>query len=120
MLLLKIVLYYDTIFLVKKVEQEYVIENIKSFEPKQVFECGQCFRWNEETDESYTGVFGTNVLNVRKEGNKLYIKGICNGNIKQVCTEYFDLNRDYEKIKNTLSKVDKNVIKENRFDFSRI
>ena len=90
-------------------EQTYVIENIKSFEPKQVFECGQCFRWNKQEDGSYTGVFGQNVLNVKKENNLLYIKGICNGDIKQICTEYFDLNRDYEKIKKTLSKVDTNV-----------
>lgn len=90
-------------------EQEYIIDNIDSFEPKQVFECGQCFRWKEEEDGSYTGVFGQNVLNVRKEKDTLHIKGICNGDIKQICTDYFDLNRDYEKIKYTLSKVDLNV-----------
>ena len=92
-------------------EQEYIIENIKSFEPKQVFECGQCFRWNEKEDGSYTGVFGKNVLNVKKVNGTLYIKGICDGDIKQICNEYFDLDRDYESIKNTLSKVDLNVKK---------
>ena len=35
-------------------EQEYKIENIESFELKDIFECGQCFRWNKEQDESYT------------------------------------------------------------------
>ena len=90
-------------------EQSYIIENVKSFEPKQVFECGQCFRWNEEQDGSYTGVFGNNVLNVRKEENTIYIKGICDGEIRDVCTQYFDLNRDYEAMKETLSKVDENV-----------
>lgn len=59
-------------------EQEYILENFeKSFEPKHIFECGQCFRWNKEMDESYTGVFGTNVINVKKDKNKIFFKGIC-------------------------------------------
>ena len=37
-------------------EQKYIIENQESFELKDIFECGQCFRWNEELDGSYTGV----------------------------------------------------------------
>lgn len=28
-----------------------------SFELADVFDCGQCFRWNIENDGSYTGVF---------------------------------------------------------------
>ena len=90
-------------------EQEYVIKNVNSFEPKQVFECGQCFRWNREADGSYTGVFGNNVLNVNKKENNIYFKGKCDGNIKEICKEYFDLTRNYEEIKAKLSKVDKNV-----------
>ncbi len=92
-------------------EQVYEIENIDSFELKDIFDCGQCFRWNEEDDESYTGVFKGNVLNVKKEGNKVTFKGVCNGDIKEVVEDYFDLNRDYEKIKNTLSKIDDNMKK---------
>lgn len=38
-------------------EQEYKIENIKSFELADIFDCGQCFRWNKQEDGSYTGVF---------------------------------------------------------------
>lgn len=85
--------------------QEYVIKN-SSFEPKHIFECGQCFRWNRQVDESYIGVFGNNVMTVKKENDTIVFKGICDGNIQEVCEDYFDLNRDYEKIKNKLSKVD--------------
>lgn len=87
-------------------EQIFVLENYKSFEPKHIFECGQCFRWNVEEDGSYTGVIKDNVLNVKKEKNKIIFKGICKENIIKVCTEYFDLDTNYEAIKSTLSKVD--------------
>ena len=92
-------------------EQIYEIENVDSFELKDIFDCGQCFRWNEQEDGSYTGVFKGNVLNVKKEENKVTFKGICNGDIKEVVEDYFDLNRDYEKIKETLSKIDDNMKK---------
>ena len=92
-----------------KKEQKYILNGCKSFEPEHIFECGQCFRWNKQPDGSYTGVFGQNVLNVKKENNKIIFKGITSGDIKKVCTEYFDLDRDYEKIKHELSKVDDNL-----------
>lgn len=88
-------------------EQEYILKNAKSFEPKHIFECGQCFRWNKEDDNSYTGVFGNNVLNVKKVQNNVIFKGICNGDIYDICQDYFDLNTNYEEIKLKLSSIDK-------------
>ena len=90
-------------------EQIYKINNIKSFEPKHIFDCGQCFRWNEMADGSYTGTFGRNVLNVKKENKEIRFKGLVDGNIKDICNKYFDLDRDYEKIKKDLSKIDNNM-----------
>jgi len=87
-------------------EQQYILENIKSFEPVHIFECGQCFRWNKEEDNSYTGIFKNNVINVKKENEKVIFTGICEGDIKEICTEYFDLNTSYEEIKTNLSKID--------------
>ena len=92
-------------------EQQYIIENMKSFELKDIFDCGQCFRWNKQNDNSYTGVFQKNVINVRKEDNKIIFKGICEKDIKSTIEFYFDLDRDYEEIKNKLSKIDNNVKK---------
>ena len=87
-------------------KQTYIISDVESFEPKHIFDCGQCFRWNKQQDESYTGVFGKNVINVKKEGSKIIFKGITDGNIEEVCNQYFDLDRDYDDIKNKLSKID--------------
>ena len=36
-------------------EQEYILENCESFDTVDIFECGQCFRWNKQEDNSYTG-----------------------------------------------------------------
>ena len=87
-------------------EQLFILENYKDFEPRHIFECGQCFRWNIQSDGSYTGVFKNNVLNVKKENNKIIFKGMCSDNIIKVINDYFDFDTDYNKIKKELSNVD--------------
>lgn len=90
-------------------EQKYILNNVQSFELKDIFECGQCFRWNEQKDGSYTGIFGKNVLNVKKVKDDILFNGICENQIEKVVKDYFDLDRDYEIIKKRLSKIDKNM-----------
>ena len=87
-------------------EQYYEIEKNNSFNLKHIFECGQCFRWNKEVDGSYTGIIGNNVLNVKDNDNKIKFSGICQDNIKDLVTKYFNLNTDYDTIKKELSKID--------------
>ena len=90
-------------------EQKIILKNVDSFELKDIFECGQCFRWNKQEDGSYEGVFGENVANVKKEGKDVIIKGIFKENIQKTVEEYFDLKRDYNQIKQSLSKIDENM-----------
>ena len=91
-------------------EQKYVLENAKSFNIRDIFECGQCFRWNKQEDGSYTGIWKENVLNIRQEDNKIIFKGICqNKEIEKEIKEYFDLERNYEEIKDKLAKIDENM-----------
>ena len=87
-------------------EQQYILRNAKSFEPVHIFECGQCFRWNKEEDGSYTGVIKNSVINVKKIGNDVEFTGVCDENIKQICEEYFNLQTNYEAIKEKLSNID--------------
>ena len=89
--------------------QQYILKNQDSFELKHIFDCGQCFRWNEEDDKSYTGVIKQGVLNVQKRDNEIFFSGMLDGDIKDIVTNYFDLNRNYSEIKEKLSKVDENV-----------
>lgn len=90
-------------------EQKIILKNIDSFELKDTFECGQCFRWNWQKDGSYIGVFGENVLNIKKEKENIIIEGLCKHDIRKTVEEYFDLKRDYKQIKEKLAKMDKNL-----------
>ena len=90
-------------------EQTYKLDGEKSFELNHIFDCGQCFRWNIEEDGSYTGVIKNGVLNVKKEKNDIIFTGNLDGDIKKVVEDYFDLNTNYENLKNALSQIDTNM-----------
>ena len=87
-------------------EQQYILKNVKSFEPKHIFECGQCFRWDEEIDGSYTGIVKNNVINVKKVDNMVIFSSFGADNLAKLVIDYFDLNRNYEEIKEKLSSID--------------
>ena len=87
-------------------EQKYILKNQNSFELKDIFECGQCFRWNEQDDGSYTGVIKNAIINVKKENENIIFSGKCKEQIKEIVEYYFDLNTNYEEIKEKLSNID--------------
>ena len=83
-----------------------IVEDLQDFDPKHIFECGQCFRWNKEEDNSYTGVAHGKVLNVKKEENTVVFDNTSLADFHSIWYDYFDLNRDYAIIKNDLRKID--------------
>ena len=88
-------------------EQQYILKNPETFHLKDIFECGQCFRWNEQEDGSYTGIWKENVVNIKKEGRDYVFTGICKtGNLEEEIHTYFDMDRNYEEIKENLSHID--------------
>ena len=90
--------------------QKFELKNQDSFKLRDIFECGQCFRWNEQEDGSYVGIWKNNVVCVKQNGNNISFEGVClDGDLETEIIDYFDLNRDYEKIKSTLSKIDDNL-----------
>ena len=90
--------------------QKFELKNQDSFKLRDIFECGQCFRWNEQEDGSYVGIWKSNVVCVKQNGNNISFEGVClDGDLETEIIDYFDLNRDYEKIKSTLSKIDDNL-----------
>ncbi len=87
-------------------EEKLILKKQDSFNIIHIFECGQCFRWNKEDDESYTGVIKNGVINVKQHNDEIVFTGIVNGDFEKTIKEYFDLETDYKHYKKTLSKID--------------
>ncbi|MDI3529018.1 MAG: N-glycosylase/DNA lyase, partial [Thermoanaerobacter sp.] len=81
-----------------------IVRGIEDFNLKETFECGQCFRWNEEEDGSYTGVAYDRVINVKLEEDMLIIDNTDLNDFYDIWFDYFDLGRDYKQIKENLSR----------------
>lgn len=84
-----------------------IIDGLKDFNLVHVFECGQCFRWNKEKDDSYTGVAYGKVINVSMNHQQLIIENTTEEDYYNIWENYFDLKRDYDAIKNQLIQNDK-------------
>ncbi len=84
--------------------EKVIIQNVEHFEPKHIFECGQCFRWDREEDGSYTGVAHGKILNVRKDVDDIIFSNTSLKDFEDIWVDYFDLNRNYGEIKDKLSK----------------
>ena len=90
-------------------EQKLVLKNIDSFKLEDIFECGQCFRWDRQEDGSYIGVIKNGVLKVSKHGKSVAFEGILEGDINSIVYDYFDLETNYNDFKDRLSKIDDNM-----------
>ena len=90
-------------------EQTLILKSVESFNLQHIFECGQCFRWNENQDGSYTGVVKENVINIKMINNDVYVKSFGKDDLKELFHYYFDIDRDYERIKKSLRKIDENM-----------
>lgn len=71
---------------------------------KSILTSGACFRVIEEADGSFTNILKDRVINIKQKGNEIIIKSSNNDNLKEVIYDYFDLNRDYEKINRSIIK----------------
>ena len=87
-------------------ENGIILENVADFDPKHIFECGQCFRWRAEEDGSYTGVAMGKVINVKREENNVIIDNTTKEDYENIWRDYFDMDTDYGKIKSTLKEFD--------------
>ncbi len=78
-----------------------IIKNVTPFSPLQIFECGQCFRWDRQEDGSYFGVVGCHTANISYNKGDVTIISDCED--EAFWRSYLDLDRDYNSIINDLS-----------------
>lgn len=91
----------------KKVEFEenkVIIKEVKNFDIKQIVECGQCFRWEKINDNDYIGVAFNKVIEVIQEAETVTILNSSKEEFENIWLRYFDLSRDYSKVKEELSE----------------
>lgn len=71
----------------------------KNFDISQIFDCGQCFRFNRSQDGgSYEGVAFSKYLKIGDDGENLLLYGVSESDFESVWRGFLDYDRDYESI----------------------
>lgn len=79
---------------------------VQDFDCRQIFECGQAFRWTETAEGWWQGIAGGKMIAVRQADSFLYIKGASSEDIRNYWSRYFDLHRDYSALKQSFASLD--------------
>ncbi len=80
-----------------------IITDIRDFNLDHIFECGQCFRWNKESDGSYIGVACGRALKISQTASSVTLYDTSKEDFENIWYHYFDLDNDYGIIKSDLS-----------------
>lgn len=96
-------------------ENKIVIEDLENFNLTDTFECGQCFRFNKinKAEVIYEGIAYGKYLRTHQENNRIYFETTPE-DFNNTWRGFFDLDRDYKKIADTLCK-DKTLKKASEF-----
>ena len=79
---------------------------VTDFSLSQTLECGQCFNFEKISDDEYIVVAFGRMLHVRQSEDKLEFLNASDDDINKIWINYFDLERDYGKIKEEIIRSD--------------
>lgn len=81
------------------------IDGVRDLDLAQTLDCGQSFRWTENSDGSFSGVAFGKSVRVALEGENLFIYNANSEDYKNIWFDYFDLALDYGKIREDVGKI---------------
>lgn len=84
-------------------DNQITITCVRDLDLAQTLDCGQSFRWAEQSDGSFSGVAFGKSVNVSLDGTDMIIKNASEADF-ELWRDYFDLELDYGKIREDISK----------------
>lgn len=86
-------------------DNKIYIENVVNFDLAQTLDCGQAFRWSE-CDGRWSGIAGGRYIELYQENGSIVIEGATPEDFYSFWSHYFDLERDYGAIIESVSTND--------------
>ncbi|MCD7796942.1 MAG: DNA-3-methyladenine glycosylase 2 family protein [Clostridiales bacterium] len=79
-------------------KNDIIVEGVNCLDLELTLDCGQAFRWVKQEDNSFSGAVKGVFLNIKKDGDKLIFKNTSKKDFENIWINYFDLEKDYDKI----------------------
>lgn len=89
---------------IKSYNNYVIIQDVKNFKLKHIFECGQIFRFEEIAEGHFIIIALGKLIELKEEGNNILIYNSSEEEVRNTWIKYLDLDRDYSEIKEELSK----------------
>lgn len=83
-----------------------VLSGLKNFNIESILECGQCFRWERNARNDYSGIVKNRTVRIVQEGDLVKFIGCTLQDYYDLWQQYFDMETDYGSIIRTLSEDD--------------
>jgi len=90
----------------RQVKDKIILKDINSFNIEQILECGQCFRFYKISEGHYLIIAKAKVLKILQTDEEVIFYPATIEDFKNLWISYFDLNRDYDIIKQRLAEKD--------------
>ena len=97
--------------IIEIVNNDIVLKNTDSFKLCDIFDCGQCFRFNRLENGDYIGTAFEKTIRISQNEDTVVLHNTTAEDFENVWYHFFDLDRDYSKIKQSLLKADDDVIR---------
>lgn len=85
------------------INNDVVITGQADFELAHIFDCGQCFRFNQTVDNEYTGTAFGKTVTASKHNDKIILHSVSMEDFENTWYNFLDLGRDYTQIKKELA-----------------
>lgn len=83
--------------------EQFVHRREEFFQLRDIFSCGQAFRWKVLNDGSYRLIAKNRVLRLLQKGQDIYFYGTEEEEFAQIWSDYFDFSRDYSALRKQLA-----------------
>ena len=86
----------------------FMLKIKNDFDLDSTITCGQIFRY-EKKDNEYIVILKDRVISLKEDKDFIIINSNNEENLKEIILDYFDLNRNYQKIQNDIIKKDPKI-----------
>ena len=94
-----------------------IIKNAVCFRPSDIFDCGQCFRFNKIGEENYDGVAFSRYIRVYAENGDIYLENATREDFDLIWHDFFGFDRDYGEIMQSFKNFGKDGALKKAMDF---
>lgn len=84
---------------VENTPQGIILPISSAFDPDETLDCGQAFRWERQTDGSFSGVAGKKFCHISPLDGILLLQNVSLEEYNLFWRRYFDMDRDYSAIR---------------------